>query len=393
MIENNKDVKPGGASLCSVITWVDQNQEFHARSVNVGNNRAYLLVLDKNGKEKGDIHYLNKAHIHDAAINENEVRRIQNAGAFVVMGKVAGILSQTRVIGDNDLDQYVHQDPEMDDFTIKLEKGDRVISLVVGECLTSAQIKDTVLKHVGKPPEMVAKALVDAAIKQGSQRNESVALLENTIDDVDKYPRSVTVCAGHGSKEDSNEIAINVAANLYQEYDNRISKVFGIPEEEKVEEKVEVEEKYKKAINNIKQECENYINYLSGYGKDANNKTQTVQTLLLNVITEGEAQKKAKSEIFETLTVNFVSVKKQLHPKKINPEESQAVKKDKDLVSKETKTFLKRMGRIFLAVISLGAYAAARGKQVDSFKLFYQSRKQIFTDRVGKTLNPNSRKK
>jgi len=34
---------------------------------------------------------------HNAGVNQQEVKRIQDAGAFVVMGKVAGVLSVTRV--------------------------------------------------------------------------------------------------------------------------------------------------------------------------------------------------------------------------------------------------------------------------------------------------------
>ena len=44
---------------------------------------------------------------HNAAVNQQEVKRIQDAGAFVVMGKVAGVLSVTRAFGDLDLKTYV----------------------------------------------------------------------------------------------------------------------------------------------------------------------------------------------------------------------------------------------------------------------------------------------
>jgi len=64
---------------------------------------------------------------HNAEKNQKEVQRIQEMGAYVVMGKVAGVLSVTRAFGDLDLRPYVISDPYIKNIKLKTEEDTHLI--------------------------------------------------------------------------------------------------------------------------------------------------------------------------------------------------------------------------------------------------------------------------
>lgn len=59
------------------------------------------------------------------ATDEAEAKRIKDAGAWVVQGKVAGILSVSRAFGNEELKQWVISDPYLKE--VKLNENDKFL--------------------------------------------------------------------------------------------------------------------------------------------------------------------------------------------------------------------------------------------------------------------------
>lgn len=91
----------GSTGLIAFITLVEGKRTLFV--ANCGDSRA---VLNSNGKA------IRLSKDHNVGLNDpEEISRIQNLGGFIVMRKVAGILSVTRSFGDCDLKEWVIPDP------------------------------------------------------------------------------------------------------------------------------------------------------------------------------------------------------------------------------------------------------------------------------------------
>ena len=76
-----------------------------------GENKERMLCVANIGDTNAVLKRGTEAKVltveHNADKNSKEVQRVQEMGAFVVNGKVAGVLSVTRAFGDLDLKPYV----------------------------------------------------------------------------------------------------------------------------------------------------------------------------------------------------------------------------------------------------------------------------------------------
>lgn len=96
----SKDDPSGSTALVAFVTYLEKRMLYVA---NCGDTRA---VLNSNGRA------IRLSKDHNAALDDQEeIKRIKDVGGFIIMKKVAGVLSVTRAFGDYELKVWVIPDP------------------------------------------------------------------------------------------------------------------------------------------------------------------------------------------------------------------------------------------------------------------------------------------
>mmetsp|Transcript_89 Transcript_89/g.311 ORF Transcript_89/g.311 Transcript_89/m.311 type:complete len:310 (-) Transcript_89:79-1008(-) len=134
---------------------------------NVGDARA---VLARNGKG------LRLTYDHKAS-DAGETKRIQEAGGFVVMNRVNGILAVTRSLGDRAMKDYVSGEPYTTETV--LEEGDTHLILAcdgVWDVISDDSAVELVMQF--DKCQEAAKKLLIASLRGGSTDNISVMVLK-----------------------------------------------------------------------------------------------------------------------------------------------------------------------------------------------------------------------
>jgi len=117
-----------------------------------------------------------------------EVKRIEESGGFIFKGRVLGVLAVTRSLGDHCMKEYVIAKPYTSKKTITIvpsnddDDNDAKIAsfLIVGcdglwDVIQDQEAVDFVLKRIAEK-ELVAKYLVEEALKRGSTDNITVSV-------------------------------------------------------------------------------------------------------------------------------------------------------------------------------------------------------------------------
>lgn len=133
---------------------------------NAGDARA---VVSRNGKAE------RLSYDHKGS-DEGETKRIIDAGGFVVLNRVNGILAVTRSLGDHAMKDYVVGDPNL--VTIELDETDTHLILACDGLwdVTSDQEAIDLILPESDTQKMSDKLLLHA-LKNGSTDNISVMVL------------------------------------------------------------------------------------------------------------------------------------------------------------------------------------------------------------------------
>lgn len=156
------------------------DREFMETDNNDGTTAISALVVDKTlyvanaGDcravvcESGDTVQLSRDH---KATDKDEIARVSAAKGFVIFGRVRGKLAVTRAIGDKEFKPEVTSTPEIRTHTI----GDKTEFLILAcdglwDVLSSEEAVGIAKKGFkkGKSPVEVARALIDAAARNGN---------------------------------------------------------------------------------------------------------------------------------------------------------------------------------------------------------------------------------
>jgi len=133
-------------------------------SANAGDARA---VLARSGATALRLTYDHKGS------DESETKRIVDAGGFVALNRVNGVLAVTRSLGDHLMKDYVIADPFMN--ATKLEPGDTHLVLACDGLWDVATDQEVVDLVVGESDaQKAAEKLLVHALKNGSTDNISV---------------------------------------------------------------------------------------------------------------------------------------------------------------------------------------------------------------------------
>jgi len=164
-IGENKILYSGTTTVTAFLRIKDGERWLHV--ANVGDARA---VLCRNGKAE-------RLTFEHKGSDESEAKRIVDAGGFIVLNRVNGILAVTRSLGDYAMKEYVTGDPYTTD--VKLESTDTHLILAcdgLWDVCTDQEALDLIATE--SDVEAMSKKLLIHALKNGSTDNISVMVLQ-----------------------------------------------------------------------------------------------------------------------------------------------------------------------------------------------------------------------
>lgn len=154
----------GTTSITALIRKVNGKRILY--SANAGDARA---VLCRNGKAER-LSYDHKGN------DEGETKRIIDAGGFVVLNRVNGILAVTRSLGDHAMKDYVIGDPYLT--TIPLDPTDTHLILAcdgLWDVVSDQDAIDLILPE--NDAQVMSEKLLQHALRNGSTDNVSVMVV------------------------------------------------------------------------------------------------------------------------------------------------------------------------------------------------------------------------
>jgi len=156
-------VQFSGTTSVSALIRIDGSERY-LYTANAGDARA---VLSRSGAKALRLTYDHKGS------DETETKRIVDAGGFVALNRVNGVLAVTRSLGDHLMKDYVIADPYLK--STKLEPGDTHLVLACDGLWDVASDQEVVDLIVGESDaQKASEKLLVHALKNGSTDNISV---------------------------------------------------------------------------------------------------------------------------------------------------------------------------------------------------------------------------
>jgi len=163
-IGENKILYSGTTAVTAFIRYKDGERWLHV--ANVGDARA---VLNRNGRAE-------RLTFEHKGSDESEAKRIVDAGGFIVLNRVNGILAVTRSLGDYAMKEYVTGDPYTTD--VKLDSTDNQLILACDGLWDVCQDQEALdLIASENSAEAMSNKLLIHALKNGSTDNISVMVI------------------------------------------------------------------------------------------------------------------------------------------------------------------------------------------------------------------------
>jgi len=153
-------------TTCISVLLLKQGEQKVLYAANAGDARA---VLNRNGKA------LRLSYDHKGS-DEGETKRIVDAGGFVVLNRVNGILAVTRSLGDHAMKDYVIGDPHLTE--VKLEPTDTHVIIAcdgLWDVASDQEAVDLVVQETDA--QKMSEKLLVHALKNGSTDNISVMVV------------------------------------------------------------------------------------------------------------------------------------------------------------------------------------------------------------------------
>jgi len=163
-VGENKILYSGTTAVTAFVCQKDGERWLHV--ANVGDARA---VLNRGGKAE-------RLTFEHKGSDESEAKRIVDAGGFIVLNRVNGILAVTRSLGDCAMKEYVTGEPYTTD--TKLETTDTQLILAcdgLWDVCTDQEALNLIAEE--KDAEAMSKKLLIHALKNGSTDNISVMVI------------------------------------------------------------------------------------------------------------------------------------------------------------------------------------------------------------------------
>jgi len=163
-----------GTTVCSVVVRKETKDDTTTRMLYSANAGDARNVLIRDGKG------VRLTYDHKAS-DEAEGKRIAEAGGFIMMNRVNGMLAVTRALGDQTMKDYVTSEPYCESHQLT-EKDTHVIVACDGiwDVLSDQDAADLVLsmEKDGKSLKQIARRLLVKSIQGGSTDNISVMVVK-----------------------------------------------------------------------------------------------------------------------------------------------------------------------------------------------------------------------
>jgi len=160
---SDSSIQFSGTTAVVLLIRKDQEGRRVLYSANCGDARA---VLCRDGKA------FRLSYDHKGT-DEEETKRIQEAGGFIVLNRVNGVLAVTRSLGDHTMKDYVISEPHITE-TILTDTDTHLILACDGlwDVATDQEVCDIVCKET--LPQKMSDTLLIHALKSGSTDNISI---------------------------------------------------------------------------------------------------------------------------------------------------------------------------------------------------------------------------
>jgi len=185
MQSRRNDITVSGATAVCALIRNDIQLGRYLYVANVGDSRAVLISQKGNKDEKcikNDGYYATRLSYDHRAEDEEEQKRIKEAGGFITRQRVLGILAVSRSFGDHGMKDFVTATPYITE-TILNERGSTPFLILacdgVWDVMSDQEAGDLILdkyKEIGQF-EDAAKLLVHTAIERGSADNVTALVI------------------------------------------------------------------------------------------------------------------------------------------------------------------------------------------------------------------------
>jgi len=150
-------------------------------SANCGDARSVLCKRDMTS-ESPSYSAIRLSHDHKADDPE-EIARIEQAGGFVLRGRVLGILAVARSLGDHGMKDFVVSEPFVSATNVNVEDDEEAVFVICAcdglwDVMEDDEAVAIVLEYAGgeKEKRQAAQALADEALKRKSADNITVVV-------------------------------------------------------------------------------------------------------------------------------------------------------------------------------------------------------------------------
>lgn len=185
MQSRQNDITVSGATAVCALIKNDTNLGRCLYVANVGDSRAVLISQKGNKEEKcikNDGYFATRLSYDHRAEDEDEQKRIKEAGGFITRQRVLGILAVSRSFGDHGMKDFVTANPYITETFLK-ERGSTPFLILacdgVWDVMSDQEAGDLILekyKEIGQF-EDAAKLLVQTAIEKGSADNVTALVI------------------------------------------------------------------------------------------------------------------------------------------------------------------------------------------------------------------------
>jgi serine/threonine protein phosphatase PrpC len=184
MQSRRNDITVSGATAVCALIKNDENLGRCLYVANVGDSRAVLISQKGNKEEKckHEGYFATRLSYDHRAEDEDEQKRIKEAGGFITRQRVLGILAVSRSFGDHGMKDFVTANPYITETFLK-ERGSTPFLILacdgVWDVMSDQEAGDLILDKYNEIGQFedAAKLLVQTAIEKGSADNVTALVI------------------------------------------------------------------------------------------------------------------------------------------------------------------------------------------------------------------------
>ncbi|KAH0602827.1 uncharacterized protein H6S33_008477 [Morchella sextelata] len=166
----------GCTAVCAVLRWEDRPVPNSVGQLDAAKGKG--VVNDENSKPSLNLATERQRVLYTAnGSDENEGKRVANAGGLILNNRVNGVLAVTRALGDSYMKELVTGHPYTTETVLQPEADEFIILACDGLWDVCSDQEAVDLVHAVKDPQEASKMLVDYALGRFSSDNLSCMIV------------------------------------------------------------------------------------------------------------------------------------------------------------------------------------------------------------------------